>query len=267
MFGILHKASSQNATSNNLTGVICCYPIFEERLHSHRIMVNFARYLADNGIHVLRFDYFGDGESEGLFEEASVTSRLSDICTSIDEIRGKVAGLNNLFLFGLRFGASLALLEGKKREDIKGIVAWEPIIKGKEYLYESLRVNLSWQMATHGKILHNREALIQSIEQGQTVNVEGYEIGNPFFNEASEIDISSYSEYRCPTFSVQISKRGKRPCVLRQLTATQKSTSIEYQTIEGTEFWLPQRRVYPSCEDLFSTTVNWIERTIRSART
>lgn len=77
LFGILHEANNEKCVLRCEAAIICCHPLFEEKLHSHRIMVNFARYAASQGFHVLRFDYFGDGESEGLFEQASVSSRIS----------------------------------------------------------------------------------------------------------------------------------------------------------------------------------------------
>src|SRR5215213_8214975 len=77
LFGVLHKPD-QTGTSVD-TAVVFCAPLFEEKLWAHRVGVNFARFLALRGVAVLRFDYCGDGESEGRFEQASVSSRIQDI--------------------------------------------------------------------------------------------------------------------------------------------------------------------------------------------
>ncbi len=39
-----------------------------------------------------------------------------------------------------------------------------------------LRTNLMYQMALHGKVIENREALAQRLAGGETVNIEGYEL-------------------------------------------------------------------------------------------
>ena len=42
-------------------------------------MVNMGRRLASNGYPVLRFDFMGEGDSEGDFEDGTITTRLDDI--------------------------------------------------------------------------------------------------------------------------------------------------------------------------------------------
>src|SRR3982751_2205696 len=81
LFSVLHRVPSAN-----LAGVVCP-PLFDEKLWSHRVLVNFARFVAARGVSVLRFDYFGDGESDGRFEDASVSTRLRDIEDAVDFCR------------------------------------------------------------------------------------------------------------------------------------------------------------------------------------
>ena len=45
---------------------VFCHPLTEEKLWTHRVFVTFARELAAAGHTVLRFDYRGNGDSDGI---------------------------------------------------------------------------------------------------------------------------------------------------------------------------------------------------------
>ena len=63
--------------------------------------------LAAQGWHVLRFDYFGTGDSAGEFDEADLTGWEADIEQALDELLD-MAGARKVALVGLRLGATLA---------------------------------------------------------------------------------------------------------------------------------------------------------------
>jgi pimeloyl-ACP methyl ester carboxylesterase len=262
LFGILHSPGS-NPTSAfpGKVAIIYCHPLFEEKLHSHRIGVNFARYAAKRGYPVLRFDYWGDGESDGLFEEASVTSRVSNIHSAIEEVRRRVSPAQ-VYIVGLRLGATLALKASLEGKNIAGVVAWAPILDLKTYLHELLKANLAAQMALHKKILHNREMLVEHINNGGKVNLDGYEVCNPFFQEAVGIDwLDQHLSIHTPVCLVQISSSSKIDKVVDGLLQRYTADRLSVYEIREREFWMAQRVVYPSCQDLYSSTLGWISET------
>ena len=59
-------------------GAVLVSPFAEEKIRTHRIYVSLARLLASKGISVLHFDYFGDGDSQGNFEDALYDDRMKD---------------------------------------------------------------------------------------------------------------------------------------------------------------------------------------------
>jgi len=265
LFGILHTANMDEASVVGNVAVVYCHPLFEEKLHSHRVMVNFARFAANHGIHVLRFDYFGDGESEGLFEQASVLSRITDILTAIQTIEIRVQP-SRIFLLGLRMGATLAILAADKCELVSGVVAWSPIIKCKEYMYDMLRVNLSTQMVIHKKVLYNRDALVEQIQNGKTVNVDGYEISNPFYAESINVDLTRENGKReKPIFLVQISSHRPEK-TFQEFLHSGPQKNINFVGIKERRSWTAQRIVYPSCDELFSKTIEWIKEKLKTSQ-
>src|SRR5689334_5188820 len=140
LFGVLHHGAAAGLA------VVVCAPLFDEKLWSHRVFVNFARYCAARGVSVLRFDYYGDGESEGRFEDASVSTRLRDIQDAIEFCR-RETGAARVVLVGLAYGATLALRAALETSaQVAGVVAWSPVIDGKRYINDILRAHLSAQM-------------------------------------------------------------------------------------------------------------------------
>ena len=163
LFGVLHEAKG----TPRREGFVFCAPFAEEKLWAHRVMVNFARDLADRGYPVLRFDYMGNGDSEGEFEESSLETMLSDTKCAMRTLRQKAAGIETVNLLGLRLGATVAALVTEKEEGAPKLILWEPIINGALYMREMLRINLSTQTSVYKKILHNTDALIRDDERWQ----------------------------------------------------------------------------------------------------
>jgi len=183
LFGILHRA----AAPARHAAIIYCSAILEEKLNCHRIGVNFARRAAAEGFDVLRFDYAGDGESSGEFVDASVTSRVEDIVAAASWVRETV-GAGELHLLGLRFGAALALLAAEISPLVSRVAGWAPVLQGGPYLFEALRANLTSQVATHKKVIRDRNSLVADIRAGSTVDVDGWEIGKALYEGRIEFE-------------------------------------------------------------------------------
>ncbi|MGZ3596086.1 MAG: serine aminopeptidase domain-containing protein [Syntrophales bacterium] len=115
--------------------IVLCYPIGQEYIRSHRAFYQLAVYLSRAGFHVLRFDYFGCGDSEGDFEDGSLLQWTNDIQTAIAEMQ-KRSGLTGVCLIGLRIGATLALQAVADCPHIESVILWEPVSDGKLYLKE-----------------------------------------------------------------------------------------------------------------------------------
>ena len=115
---------------------VLCYPWGQEYIRAHRSMRQLATMLSAAGYHVLRFDYFGTGDSAGDMVEADLAGWERDVETAIDELRD-TAGLQQVALVGLRLGATLAAQVAVRRPaDIEALVLWDPVVMGAEYLAE-----------------------------------------------------------------------------------------------------------------------------------
>src|SRR5262245_11041326 len=82
---------------------LLCYPWGHEYIFAHRSLSHLAFALNRAGYDVLRFDYFGTGDSAGELEDADIDGWLADIDTAAEELM-EVSGAKRLTLVGLRFG-------------------------------------------------------------------------------------------------------------------------------------------------------------------
>jgi pimeloyl-ACP methyl ester carboxylesterase len=116
-------------------GVLLCPPLGQDYMRSHRALRQLAVQLAKAGLHVLRFDYRGVGDSWGDPTDATLAAWRDDTCTAIDELKD-TAGVKAVSLVGLRIGASVAHLAQQGRSDIEHLVLWDPVVSGPDYLRE-----------------------------------------------------------------------------------------------------------------------------------
>lgn len=117
------------------TGVVLCYPFGMEYMRAHRAFRQLTTLLNREGHHVLRFDYFGTGDSAGDGQDGSVAQWADDVGTAIQELKD-TASLDRVSLVGLRLGGLLAARGAAGRDDVDRLVLWDPIVDGAGYVRE-----------------------------------------------------------------------------------------------------------------------------------
>jgi uncharacterized protein len=240
-------------------GMVLCHPFAEEKLWAQRVFVSFARVLAQNGYSVLRVDYMGHGDSEGDFEEATIGSRISDIGCAFDYLKSHLGSGTPIGLTGLRLGATLASMLSEQRSDIGFLVLWEPIVDGKSYLRQLLRINIATQSAVYKQVLNNSEALVEKLKQGQTVNIDGYEIGYEFYEQMNGIDLLEGAKcFGGDVLLVSIAKNAEK--ISRPLIRLkQKYSRSSYATVVEDSFWNNIPAYCQRADQLFDETLRWLE--------
>ena len=141
LFGCHHRPAFKLARDS---GVVLCNAVGGEYMRSHRAYRQLAIRLSNLGFHVLRFDYYGCGDSGGDDHQGRLTEWTEDIRTAIAELSNR-SGSAKVGLVGLRLGAALAMLAGVKHGRIGSLVLWDPIVSGGEYLAQLSAVHTrSW---------------------------------------------------------------------------------------------------------------------------
>lgn len=255
LFGVLHEPVEVKQRE----GFVFVHPFAEEKLWAHLAYVNFARKLTGLGYPVLRFDVMGHGDSDGDFEETTIETQLSDIRRAINTLRSRFPSVEGVNLLGLRFGATLAAISAESLPDIKKLVLWDPIVDGAKYMQEMLRINLTTQTAVYKEIRHTRDALVQMMKEGQTVNIDGYEMSYVLFQQASAVNLLDREKvFPGNCLIVQISKKEeafKKDLV--SLNAAYMNADLKLSIEEP--FWKEIRIFCAKAENLFQNTLSWLE--------
>jgi pimeloyl-ACP methyl ester carboxylesterase len=140
IFGMYHAPTTSKPSA---AGVVICQPLGHEYIRAHRTLRNLAVRLSASGLHVLRFDYFGCGDSAGDGRDGSLDQWRENIGEAIDELKD-MSGVARVSLVGVRFGATLAVLAGTGRNDLDAEVLWDPVAQGSRYVEELLEIQRQW---------------------------------------------------------------------------------------------------------------------------
>lgn len=162
-------------------GVILCKPIWGERIRLHRIYTNLARMLASQGYFVCTFDYYADGNSSGETHELTYDGMVANVVKMSEYLRIEHK-IKNISLVGLRMGGSIALSAGKEIDNLEKVLVFEPIFKLKQFAFDSLRINLTMQMMRYKKIIKNRKQLVEDLDRGERISIDGFIIDKKFYS-------------------------------------------------------------------------------------
>jgi pimeloyl-ACP methyl ester carboxylesterase len=141
LFGFYHPAAGMRAA------VLLCPPFGVEQIRCHRLYRQLAHGLAEAGFPVLRFDYFGTGDSAGESGAFEWTRCLADVVTGATELRMRHGG-GRVLAFGARLGANAALAAAQAAR-LDGVVAWDVVTDGAalvhqyDHMQETLKVDLN----------------------------------------------------------------------------------------------------------------------------
>ena len=131
LFGLYH---APELGRNAGLAVLICAPFGQEAIRSHRLFRVLAERLARAGVPVLRFDYFGTGDSPGEDADGEFEGWRRDVCAAHEELRRRT-GARRIVWLGARLGATLAVLAARSgRCDPARLLLWDPIVSGPAYL-------------------------------------------------------------------------------------------------------------------------------------
>ncbi len=255
LFGLLHEPRA----GSDRTGFVFCHPFGEEKLWTHRVFVHTARELAGRGHAVLRFDYGGNGDSDGDVHDTSLQSNLSDIGAAIEFLKAR-RQVTSVGLLGLRLGATAAALVADQRSDISQLVLWSPVTDGARYMQDLLRVNLATQLAVHGGVTHDRENLVDMMRAGHTVNVDGYALSFAFHDQVSDVRLTdSPRSFTGRCLVVQIDRSSAAPPARDLEHLHRQYRNGAFTTVAEEPFWKEIKRFYERTDHLVTTTLEWLE--------
>jgi pimeloyl-ACP methyl ester carboxylesterase len=190
LLGIYHPPHGVGCLTR---GVVLCYPMGAEYMRAHRAFRHLTRLLSRRGIHVIRFDYFGTGDSAGRGDEATVEQWLEDTGLAIDELKA-TTGIAAVSLVGLRFGGTLAAIVSARRRDIDRIVLWDPVVHGATHV---ARLLAPARLKTAAGAPGGADEIPpwQPPRRAGTVGVEGFALTERMRDAIGNIDLASRTHF------------------------------------------------------------------------
>ena len=159
--GMLHQGRSDNHCA-----VVIVVGGPQYRVGSHRQFLLLARYLASNGITVMRFDYRGMGDSGG--ELLGFEHIEPDILAALNALRNRAPQVRRVVGFGLCDAASALLIHTQAASAFDGFVLLNPwvtegevasAVMAKHYYLARLRNPFFWRRMMRGDIRLGRSVV------------------------------------------------------------------------------------------------------------
>lgn len=127
LFGIYHPVPTRVTQA-----VLLCPPFGQDLIRSHRLYRQLAHALVAEGIPVLRFDYYGSGDSAGNGVDVDWIRCLDDTLAAAAELR-VLSGCDHIAAFGARLGGSIVLASATPAQ-LAELILWDPVLDGTAYV-------------------------------------------------------------------------------------------------------------------------------------
>lgn len=255
LFGWMHGAPEGSRSGFAL---IICNPFGFEEICAHRSLRHLASATAAIGIPTLRFDYAGSGNSRGdEFEPDRLEAWLRSIHAAIDQVKA-ASQLERVCLVGVRLGATLATLAATDRDDVIGLVAIAPVVKGHDYVRE-LRI-LGQATATKSSMALAGDELLESA---------GFVMTRHTVQSLQAVDLRTL--LKLPARQVVIVERDDLPSRTdwpQSLTQLGATVQVENWPGFGAVMTNPQDAIVPEAmiEGIVSRLAHWQPDARRAAR-
>lgn len=117
LYGVHHAPGS----SKQKTGIVFLHGWSGCRLGPHRMFVNLARALSEDGYPCLRFDFAGRGESQGAQADASIQTMIDDTTRAVAFLR-EHTDVERIVCLGICSGAKVAMGAAAMHSGIDGLI-------------------------------------------------------------------------------------------------------------------------------------------------
>ena len=247
LFGCYHEPALEGRRN---CAVVVCQPMGHEYINCHRALRQLAARLCHAGFPVLRFDYYGCGDSSGDAEACRIPQWVQDTSTAISEVKRRT-GLAQICLVGLRLGGTLAMLTAEQHE-LESLILWDPVVSGKNYLTALLHLQK--------EMLRFRHKPKFNWKSPKVTEVLGFALPPLLCGELERIDLLPMA--RKPANKVLLMQTDQQVADGFMNHLRQTEAQVEFQCLEGPQIWLPTEDgnlLVPG--HVLQSLVSWISRT------
>jgi pimeloyl-ACP methyl ester carboxylesterase len=166
LFGIYRPPAPESTPRQHV--VTICDAVLHEYFKTQFVARQLAKQLSEAGYDVLRFDYSGQGNSDG---EISAKAWRDNVAAAVDEALS-ISGAETISLVGFRFGGLLACRYSGPHA-VDRVALWDPILNGATFVEHLRRVHAGLLKAHRGMTARDRERALAE-------ELVGYRMTNGF---------------------------------------------------------------------------------------
>ncbi|MCL1920996.1 MAG: alpha/beta hydrolase [Kiritimatiellaeota bacterium] len=159
--------------------VLVVGPFVEERKGTLPAAVKLARKLAQDGIATLLFDFSGCGDSDGDFADTPPEAFGQD-CEAAYAWLAQVFPSVPYMVLGIRTGAGLAARLAETHPEVAALALWSPVA-GADFFKQLAQRRMVNDMVAYGKATESRASIEARLQNGETVDMDGYPISGAFY--------------------------------------------------------------------------------------
>jgi alpha/beta superfamily hydrolase len=210
--------------------VVLSYPMGEEYIRFHRAFRQLAVQLSTAGFAVLRFDFYGCGDSAGDDLEWRIGQWRADLTLAIAEARRRSAA-PDIALVGLRLGATLAATVAAGRTDTVAAVLWDPVTNGTAHLDDI--------QALHNSMLRRAHVLPQPPGGASSPEAEalGFRLGPALRADIASIDLLALPAKPAPHVLLVESNPDAQQRVLAQ-SLQRLGAAVQHVSVANPQLWV-----------------------------
>lgn len=243
LFGMVHippKTTRSHA-------VLLVPSIEQEAIRAHRAYRQLAIRLSRLGFPVMRFDYWGTGDSHGDGAVRGLSQYQSDIAAAIRELKTR-SKITSVCLAGLRLGGTLATL-ASETTPIEGLALWEPVVNGETY------VNSLVEWHQH-KLQYFLTDMPTFSPTDQPTELLGTAINKGFMDDLRKLDLLKIA--KSPARQILIVQHEELPEIAAFKTHLQQfGGDVQQQTADDPRVWTddPDKALVPN--QILQNLVTW----------
>jgi exosortase A-associated hydrolase 2 len=240
-FCLYHSPDSATEIRGALVYV---HPFAEEMNKSRRMAALQARAFAKAGFAVLQIDLFGCGDSSGDFAEARWEIWKDDVLAATTWLEARTGMVATLW--GLRLGALLALdLAANSTHHFHGLLLWQPVINGEQFLTQFLRMRLASDIiGKGGEQSGGTQEMRKLMAAGESLEIAGYELAPALAASVDSLKATDLVVTSMPIHWFELvaeSGRPLPPAAARVADAWEaRSVDLHRHLVPGKPFWSSQ---------------------------
>lgn len=124
----IHYPDSYGKEDKNYSVIVICHGFVGSKVGINRLFVKAAHELSLEESIIVRFDYFGCGESEGDYGKSCIDDWITQTKSAIEySLKIDHVDQENLVLLGHSLGGAVALLTAAKDQRVKRLVLWSAV--------------------------------------------------------------------------------------------------------------------------------------------